>query len=127
MEQTLVGPQAHYFKQLACGVFEIQHCKSCGLHQFFPRVLCQHCGGTSLEWVRPSGKGEIYSYSIVRRKPEHGGDYNVVLIDLEEGVRVMSRVQGVEPDQVSIGLPVRAYVEVGDGRGTLYFKPEVSA
>lgn len=127
MEQTIEGPQAHYFKGLASGVFEIQHCRDCGMNQFFPRVLCHHCGGTSLEWMLPSGAGVIYSYSIVRRKLESGGDYNVVLVDLEEGVRVMSSVQGIEQNRIFIGMPVRAYVEVNEGAGTLYFKMEESA
>lgn len=116
-----VGPEAHYFAQLGQGIFEIQQCSDCGRHQFFPRVLCQSCGSEAVEWVQPEGKGTIYSYSIIRRKPEHGGDYNVVLVDLDEGVRLMSRVEGTPNDDLHIGMKVTAKVNVQDGVGKLIF------
>lgn len=119
--ETQAGPEAHYFARLGQGIFEIQQCRDCGRHQFFPRVLCQSCGSETLEWVRPAGKGTIYSYSIIRRKPEHGGDYNVVLVDLDEGVRMMSRVEGTPSDDLRIGMRVAAQVAVQDGVGKVVF------
>lgn len=107
---TARGPQEQYFAALAEGRFQIQHCKACSRHQFFPRTLCMHCGATDLAWTDPVGTGTVYSFSIVRRKPEAGGDYNVALIDLDEGVRMMSRVDGVALDQLRIGMPVKARV-----------------
>src|SRR5271170_337978 len=86
------GPEQQYLAALARGQFQIQHCTDCGKYVFYPRVLCPHCGGAHLSWVRPSGLGTVYSVSIVRRKEGEGGDYNVVLVDLEEGVRMLSRV-----------------------------------
>lgn len=74
-----------------------------------------------MNWVTPSGRGTIYSYSVVRRKPEAGGDYNVVLVDLDENVRLMSRVEGVEPGELRIGQRVQARVAVEDGKGVLVF------
>lgn len=120
-EASAQGPEAHYFARLTEGVFEIQRCAACERHQFFPRVLCVHCGSEDLSWVAPSGRGTIYSYSIVRRKPEAGGDYNVVLVDLEENVRLMSRVEGVEPADLRIGQAVQARVAVEDGKGVVVF------
>lgn len=120
-EASAGGPEAHYFGRLSEGVFEIQRCGACGRHQFFPRVLCTHCGSEDLNWVTPSGRGTIYSYSVVRRKPEAGGDYNVVLVDLDENVRLMSRVEGVEPGELRIGQRVQARVAVEDGKGVLVF------
>jgi uncharacterized OB-fold protein len=115
------GPEGHYFARLAQGVFEIQRCAQCQRHQFYPRVLCVHCGSEDLQWVAPSGRGTVYSYSIVRRKPEAGGDYNVVLVDLEEDVRVMSRVEGVTPDALRVGQRVSARVALEEGKGVLVF------
>jgi uncharacterized OB-fold protein len=120
------GPEEHYFGRLAQGVFEIQRCTACARHQFFPRILCVHCGSEELEWVAASGRGTVYSYSVVRRKPEAGGDYNVVLVDLDEGVRLMSRLEGVAPDDIRIGQAVRARVAQEDGKGIVVFDPEVS-
>ncbi len=104
------GPE-HVFKdKLAQGRFEIQKCADCGKHVFYPRVICPHCGADKLDWVAASGAATIYSTTVVRRKPEAGGDYNVALVDLAEGPRMMSRVAGVEPAAVKIGMKVNARI-----------------
>jgi len=110
---TPAGPEKQYFDKLAAGRFEIQRCAGCGKHVFYPRVLCPHCGAQRLDWVAPSGRGTVYSTTIVRRKPADGGDYNIALVDLAEGVRLMSRVAGIAPDQVKIGMPVKARIADG--------------
>lgn len=117
------GPQEQYLSGLAEGRFQIQRCAGCGAHQFYPRVLCMHCGATELEWTEPAGSGVVYSFSIVRRKPEAGGDYNVALIDLEEGVRMMSRVDGVAPDRLRIGMAVKARVLRDENQALVVFVP----
>jgi uncharacterized OB-fold protein len=107
------GPEKRYLDALAAGCFEIQKCAACSKHVFYPRVLCPHCGADRLDWVAPSGRGTVYSTTVVRRKPADGGDYNIVLVDLAEGVRLMSRVAGIAPEQVQIGMPVSARVTGG--------------
>ena len=57
----------------------------------------------------------------VRRKPADGGDYNVSLVDLDEGPRLMSRVDNLKPDEVKIGQRVSARVVVADGKGVVVF------
>ena len=104
------GAERHYFDLLENGSFMIQRCCGCNKAVFFPRMICPHCGADELEWFAPSGRGAVYSTTVVRRKPEHGGDYNVALIDLEEGVRMMSRVEGVTPESVFIGMSVLARI-----------------
>lgn len=115
------GPEARYFERLSQGVFEIQRCCECSQHIFFPRALCPHCGSESADWVQPSGRGKVYSFSIVRRKAEAGGDYNVVLVNLEEGVRIMSRIANLDGAEVRIGQRVQARVEMLEGKGVLVF------
>ncbi len=66
----------------------------------------------------------MYSTTTVRRKPEAGGDYDVSLIDLAEGVRMMSRVEGVPPAEVKIGMRVRAKIIDNKGAGLVVFAPE---
>ena len=107
------GPEKQYLDKLAAGRFEIQRCTGCGKHVFYPRVLCPHCGGEHLDWVAASGRGTVYSTTIVRRKPADGGDYNVCLVDLAEGPRMLSRVVTVPPDQVQIGMTVAARITDG--------------
>ncbi|WER50021.1 OB-fold domain-containing protein [Cupriavidus sp. WKF15] len=111
------GPDKVYADMLAAGQFRIQHCQDCKQHVFFPRNICPHCGGDALDWTEPKGTGTVYSTSVIRRKPEAGGDYNIVLVDLDEGVRLMSRVEGIAPASVCIGMRVKARVAPGKAEG----------
>jgi len=111
---SAVGADKYYRDQLDQGNFLIQRCQSCTTGVFYPRMICPHCGSDKLEWFAPSGNGVVYSTTVVRRKAEQGGDYNVALIDLAEGPRMMSRVEGIAPDAVSIGMPVSARVADGE-------------
>ena len=105
----------------------IQHCKNCSGYIFPPRALCPHCGSPDLEASEASGRGTVYSTTVVRRKPKHGGDYNVVLVDLEEGPRMMSRVDGIAPDKVHIGMQVSARVIAQDDANLVVFVAAGSA
>jgi len=118
------GPEKTYFRELNAGNFQIQLCEGCDQHVFYPRAVCPHCGSGSLKWVKPCGRGTVYSTTVVRRKPDAGGDYNVALINLEEGPRLMSRVEGIAPADVKIGMAVQAaLIEQGEGN-LLIFRPQ---
>lgn len=117
-----------YFDQLKQGHFLIQHCTSCKTHLFYPRRFCIHCSEDSLEWVQPKGTGFVYSTTTVRRKPDAGGDYDVSIVELDEGVRLMSTVQGISPEEVKIGMRVRALVVGTDNeQHKVVFRPEDSS
>ena len=117
------GPDFVHAEALKEGRFIIQECASCGNHVFMPRVLCPHCGGARLKWTPIEGHGKVYSTTVVRRKPEQGGDYDVSLIDLQEGVRLMSRVEEIEPTAVRIGMDVRARIIETTSGNVLTFVP----
>ncbi len=122
------GPDAVFAGKLAEGVFEIQKCGGCGAYIFHPRVICPTCGSANLGWITPTGHGTVYARTIVRRKPERGGDYNVVLVDLDEGVRMMSRVDGIANEEIAAGLKVTAAIGEGaDGEPAVVFRPEGGA
>lgn len=109
------GPEKSFRDALAQGRFMIQRCADCAKHVFYPRTMCPHCGSVALDWVDASGRGTVYSTTIVRRRAEEGGDYNIALVDLAEGPRLMSRVEGLAPTDVRIGMAVRARIErLGD-------------
>lgn len=110
-----------YQQALDNGRFMLQQCSDCGRFVFYPRILCKHCGSAGLKWVEASGRGTVYSTSIVRGKPGEEDDYNVALIDLEEGPRMMSRVVDVEPEKVRIGMKVSAHITVIDGQAAVIF------
>ena len=104
-----VHPEQEYFAHLAEGRFMLQRSASTGGYVFYPRVAEPGTGATDLEWVEASGRGMVYASTVVRQRPP-ADDYNVVLVDLAEGPRMMSRVDGLRPDEVRIGLRVRARV-----------------
>ena len=118
-----MSAQTHFQAELDAGRFCIQQCPACERHVFAPRELCPHCGASPLRWVRASGLGTVYSATTIARKADAGGNYNVALIDLDEGVRMMSRVEGVAPEDVRIGQRVQARVAQKDGRGLVLFQP----
>ncbi|WP_299841778.1 Zn-ribbon domain-containing OB-fold protein [uncultured Jannaschia sp.] len=97
------------------GRIRLQRCGGCEAFVFYPRVLCPHCHSTDLSWQDASGDGVIHTTTTVRQKPERGGDYNVCMVELAEGVRMMSRVEDVDPSEVRIGMAVRAVVGEIDG------------
>lgn len=114
---------AAYAAHLQAGQFRIQRCDDCSKHVFYPRVICPHCASGRLRWVEPAGTGTVYSTTVVRRSDDKGGPYNVVLIDLDEGVRLMSRVEGVPPETVRIGMRVRVHVAQLNGVAAPVFSP----
>lgn len=115
------GVQVRYQAALDQGQFLIQHCAGCDKHVYFPREICPHCGSDSLALVAPTGLGTVHAVTTVRRKLEAGGDYNVSLIDLDEGVRLMSRVDNRAPADVRIDQRVKARVQMTNGQALVVF------
>jgi uncharacterized OB-fold protein len=76
---------------------------------FFPRVMAPGSGNTELKWRISAGAGTVYSSTVVY--PRNEAPYNVVLIDMDEGYRLMSRVDGIDPCSVTIGMRVKAHVQ----------------
>ncbi len=99
------GPDAQYQTYLRAGRFMIQRSKSTGRAVFYPRVAVPGTGETDLEWVEASGAGTVYAITVNRARE---GSYNIALIDLDEGPRMMSTIEGVET--VPIGAKVRARI-----------------
>ena len=124
MSNKAQGVQAQYQQALDEGRFVIQRCGGCGQAVHFPREVCPHCGSDELSFQAAQGTGTVYAVTTVRRKAESGGDLNVSLIDLDEGPRLMSRVANVPPDQVRIGLRVRARIAQDQGHSLLVFDAE---
>jgi uncharacterized OB-fold protein len=116
-------PEARFRAFLAEGRFMIQRSKSTGRYVFYPRTAVPGTGETDLEWVAASGDGVVYSTTVMRQRPERGGDLNLALIDLAEGPRMLSRVVGIAPSAVAIGMPVRATVTELDGAPQVVFEP----
>ena len=88
----------------------IQKCQVCSLFRFPPERVCPSCLSEQFEWQRVSGKGQVYTFSIIRRSPrpewENDVPYVVGVIELAEGPRMVSNVVGCPPEDVEIGMPV---------------------
>lgn len=123
---TEPSPDVRYRAFLEQGRFMLQRSAETGDCFFYPRVAEPGTGCRDLEWVEASGRGTIYSVTVVRCRPP-AADYNVVLVDLAEGCRMMSRVEGVDPQAVRIGIPVRARIAQYDHGPVIVFDPEEAA
>jgi len=115
----MTGPEAEYRAYLDAGRFMIQRSRSTGRHVFYPRIAIPGTGERDLEWVEASGGGAVYAITVNRTRE---GSYNLALIDLDEGPRMMSRVEGVET--LPIGARVRARIIDEDGKKLVVFDPE---
>lgn len=117
---TYIRPEQDYLAHLAQGRFMLQRSRSSGNYFFYPRVAEPVTGARDLEWVEATGRGTVHATTVVRVKPPQQ-PYNVVLVDLEEGPRVMSRVEGIAPDAVRIGMKVQARIAKQDEHDILLF------
>ncbi len=106
----------------------VQKCDSCGEYIFYPRQLCPHCHSQELGWAEVSGRGSVYSYTVVKsNSPSYflaDIPYVVAIIQLDEGVRMLSNVVDCDPDDVCCDMPVEVIFEKLDDEFTLpKFKP----
>jgi len=105
------GPDARFLQALNEGRLMLQHCDDCAAVRFPPALVCRNCGSPRLTWRASPGHGRVYATTTVR---DRAGDYNVALVELEGGARMMSRVEDVAPQAVRIGQQVSARIVVGD-------------
>jgi uncharacterized OB-fold protein len=93
-----------------------------GAPVFHPRLVAPGQVASGLEWRLSAGLGTVYATTTLHRKGENG--YNVALVDLDEGFRMMSCVEGVPPDAVRIGMRVRvAFAKAPDATPYPVFVP----
>jgi uncharacterized OB-fold protein len=103
------GPLSQFREQLKQGKFMIQRSRSSGSYVFYPRVFMPGSGAEDLEWVPASGEAIVYATTVVY--PRKKAPYNIAVIELAEGPRLMSRVVDVPPEDVKIGMKVFAKIE----------------
>ena len=93
----------------------VQKCSSCGKLRHVPKPLCPDCLSQEYTWAPLSGRGQVYSYTVMHRAPATSfeGDlpYVVALVELQEGVRIMSNIVHCPPDRVKVGMRVRVVYE----------------
>lgn len=116
-----------FFAGCAEGVLRLRRCRPCGRHHAPTRAACD-CGAADFEWVGTSGRGTVFSYTIVHRAPDPAFradlPYVIAIVEFDEGGRLMSNLVNCAPDTVRIGMPVQAVFEtVAEGVGVAKFQP----
>ncbi len=93
----------------------LQWCRDCQKYQFFPRAICSHCWGQDLEWRKSSGRGKVYTYTVVHQNKAPGFrdevPYVLAYVELEEEVRLLTNIVGCGPQEVRIDMPVEVVFE----------------
>jgi len=116
----------HFWAALKEGKLLIQKCRSCGKLRHPPEPMCPHCN--SLEWdtTLSKGRGRIYSFVVMHYPPIPAFDYPnpIALVELDEGVRIVSNVIGIPKDDIAIGMEVQCEFVACDDDLTLHqFRP----
>ncbi|MGH9211449.1 MAG: Zn-ribbon domain-containing OB-fold protein [Acidimicrobiales bacterium] len=116
-----------YWDGLAKGVLRLKRCGDCGRAHFYPRPFCPHCWSEQVHWEDASGRGVVYTFSVIRANdlPPFGPrvPYVAAVVELAEGPRVMTNLVDCEVDAVRIGLPVVLAPREVDGLRLAYFRP----
>ena len=120
---------APYWTRAREGVFAMPRCQACGRWHFYPRSICPHCRSERLEWTQASGRGTLYSYSVVHRPPSPAFKadvpYTIGIIATDEGPHLMSRVIGIPANALRIGQRLRVKFEQhGEGVVLPVFEPD---
>ncbi len=115
---TVSGSTRPAFDAARRGVLAVPWCDRCRQPVAYGRPFCPVCLGAPLTWREMSGRGVVYSYTVVRRSRDpYFADrvpYLVAVVELAEGIRLLSNIVEADPSQVRIGTPVRAtFAEAG--------------
>jgi len=112
--------EAQFWSFVADGELRLQRCGACANYRHPPRPVCAACGSADSEWVETSGRGEVWSFTVIHpptlqaftdRTP-----YGAVVVRLEEGVFLVSSVLDCSPDELAVEMPVElAITEVEPG------------
>jgi uncharacterized protein len=110
------------------GKFLLRHCDACGRDHYYPRPFCPSCWSDTVSWREASGRGTLYTYSVV-----HVNDlppfnervpYVAAIVELDEGPKVMTNIEGVALDELRVDMPVVvAFKAISDDVTIPVFRP----
>jgi uncharacterized OB-fold protein len=104
----------------------IQRCQTCLGYVFIPQAFCPKCLGSSLDWVQAAGTGSVVTFTVVWRPqtPAFEVPYVIAVVQLDEGVDLLTNLIEVEPGAVSIGMRVTVrFVSAGPDLALPFFTP----
>ena len=131
----LQPPEPHvdynaFWDGCARGTLVIQRCADCGWYRHYPRPLCPKCRSWDAEWIEVSGKGKVWSWTVIHNPTEpvlaDNAPFNIIEVELEEqqGLRLTSNLVDCKPEEIHVGMPVEVVFEAVTDKVTLpRFKP----
>lgn len=121
------GMNGEYYGHAGKGELRFQRCGDCGTWRHMPRHTCAQCGSAKWSWEKSSGRGTLYSWTTTHRSFHPGFNdevpYAVVVVEMEEGVRIVSQIEGVAPEALKLGMKLKARFDQRDGVALPVFKP----
>jgi uncharacterized OB-fold protein len=100
-----------YWEAAKRGQLLVKKCKACGRVHYYPRAVCPFCASMQTEWVQSSGKGIVYSFTVVRQVAQ---PYVLAYVTLDEGITFLTNLVRCDPDKVRIGHAVQVTFEPSD-------------
>jgi enoyl-CoA hydratase/carnithine racemase/uncharacterized OB-fold protein len=97
-----------FWKATKQGKLLVQHCSDCNCNIFFPKKVCPECWSKKLTWIESTGKANVYTYTVMMDmvEPKFMADlpYVIAMVDLDEGIRMTTRIVNCKPEDVFIGM-----------------------
>jgi uncharacterized OB-fold protein len=111
----MTGLAGEFYAWCAKGELRFQRCSQCSAWRHVPREVCPDCGSTSWTWERSSGRGRLFTWTVATRAihPSFEVDvpYASVVVEMEEGVRLLSMVVDCPPDELTVGMPLEVVLD----------------
>ena len=111
------SPMTTYLRYLERGELAYQYSPAADAAIFYPRLICPLTGSDRLEWRVSGGYGTVHAVTVLHSKEAR---HNVVLVDVDEGFRLLSRVEGIDPAAVAIGMRVKVRIHRPEGNEAPY-------
>jgi hypothetical protein len=113
IEAPVLSPETKpYWDAAARGKLLVKKCNACGELHHYPRSICPFCFSDDTTWVEASGKGTVYSYSVMRRVP---APYVVAYVTLAEGPTMITNIVDCDPNALKIGQAMKLTFKPSDG------------
>ena len=125
---AMEGLTKQFYDWCRKGTLHFQRCTACGTFRHVPRDICADCGSFDWEWAPSNGRGKVYTWTVVVRAL-HPAFVDAtllvpVVVEMEEPVRLLSRLIDCAPDRLVIGLPVQVIFQAVTDDVTLpFFRP----
>jgi uncharacterized protein len=122
------GLNAEFYAHCAAGELRFQRCSTCATWRHPPRARCAVCGSDAATWELASGRGEVFSWTVTHRPLDPGFadevPYAVLVVEMEEGPRLVGNLRELAPSALRLGLPVEVVLErVSERVALTQFRP----